>query len=327
MITNSGANRQSICYQYHDYGKKVSNGILEDDSFFSFVSGLDEDDDPFNDETCWYKANPSLQYGLPGLKYIREQVAQAKGMPSKESIVRRLNFCQWVDAANPWISSEAWHGAKDTNFDESYLYNRQCFGGLDLSSTQDLTAFALIFPPDKNDEMWRLKAWFWLPGDTIQDKSEKDRVPYDVWKKDGHLETISGKAVNKTYVARRIAEICSSYDVAEIGFDMWRIEDFKMVLNDEGITLPIVQFGQGYKSMSPAIEEFERQLVDEKLKHDGNPVLTWCASNAIITPDPAGNRKCDKSKATGRIDGIIASLMAIGTAMKRNVVDVSCWIG
>jgi phage terminase large subunit-like protein len=326
MITNSGSNRQSVCYQYHDYGKKVSSGLLQDDSFFSFVSSLDEDDDPFADEECWYKANPSLQYGLPGLKYIREQVAQAKGMPSKEAIVRRLNFCQWTDAENPWISADAWNAAKDTDFDESLLRNRMCYGGLDLSSTLDLTAFALVFMPTAEDNNIRIKAWFWLPGDNLQEKVDKDRVPYDVWRQHGYIETISGRAVNKTLVARRIAEICSQYEVANIGFDMWRIEDFKMILNDEGISLPMVPFGQGYKSMSPAVDEFERALVDGYLKHDGNPVMTWCASNAITTHDPAGNRKCDKAKAIGRIDGVIAALMAIGESIKRNVVDVESWI-
>jgi phage terminase large subunit-like protein len=315
MITNSGTNKQSVCWEYHDYGAKVAAGQIEDDSFFSYVCALDIDDDPFKDEKCWGKANPSLQYGLPGIKYLREQVTQARGMPGKESIVRRLNFCQWVEASAPWIGSDLWFGAEDKEFDSAMLIGRKCWAGLDLSSTQDLTALVLIFAPDDDDPHWRLVPHFWLPGDGLMDKADKDRVPYLAWRDAGHLEALAGRAINKLAVIKRLADIASLYDLQEVGYDRWRIEDFKSMLDQEGISLPLVPFGQGFKDMAPAVDEFERLLLGGQLKHGGNPVMTWCAANAVISSDPAGNRKIAKEKATGRVDGVVAAVMAAGRAM------------
>lgn len=317
MITNSGSNKQTVCWEYHDYGTKVAAGQIEDDSLFAYICALDEGDDPFKDEACWAKANPSLEHALPGLKYLREQVTQARGMPAKESIVRRLNFCQWVEAASPWIPHTLWFAAEDKQFNMSMLIGRRCWGGLDLGSTQDLTALAMLFEPDEDDPFWRLVLHFWLPGDGLHDKADKDRVPYIAWRDAGYLEALPGRAINKLAVIRRLAEISSLYDLQEVAYDRWRIEDLKMLLDQEGISLPLVPFGQGYKEMAPAIDEFERLLLDGHVRHGGNPVMTWCAANAVTVSDPAGNRKIAKEKATGRVDGIVAAVMAAGRAMGR----------
>lgn len=311
MITNSGSDKQSVCWGYHDYSAKVNSGALEDDSHFGFISALDEGDDPLRDESCWHKANPSLYVGIPGVKYLREQVTQARGMPSKESIVRRLNFCQWTDAENPWISGQVWMGNHE-NFSPESLVGRRCFAGLDLSSTQDLTAAVLVFPPEGNDPHWRMLSYFWLPGDTLREKEEKDRVPYTVWRTAGYLETFPGKAINKLAIVKRFVQIADLYDLQGVGYDRWLIEEFKSRLDEEGVTLPMQGFGQGFKDMAPAVNEFETLLLEGQIKHNGNPVMTWCAANAVTTTDPAGNRKVTKEKATGRVDGIVAALMAIG---------------
>lgn len=324
MITNSGANKQSVCWDYHDYAIKVAAGQIEDDSFFGFVCALDEGDDPFKDERCWGKANPSLENGLPGVKYLREQVTQARGMPSKESVVRRLNFCQWVEAEAPWIGSELWFGAQDKDFDPDLLFGRRCWGGLDLSSTQDLTALVLLFEPSEADPQWRLVPHFWLPNDGLHDKADKDRVPYIAWRDAGYLHTTPGRAIDQLFVARQAAEIAAMYDLQSIAYDRWHIEGFKQLLGREGISLPLEPFGQGYKEMAPAVNEFERLLISGLLKHGGNPVMTWCAANAVTVSDPAGNRKVSKEKATGRIDGIVAAIMAAGcAAMGREVFDIN----
>ena len=315
-ITNSGTNKNSVCWDYHDYGAKVCSRQIEDDSFFAYICAMDINDDPFKSEKCWHKANPSLKHGLPTLKYLREQVHQARGMPSKESIVRRLNFCEWVESQNPWIGSEVWFSCEDQDFDVSLLHGRKCYGGLDLSSTQDLTSFVLIFEPTPEDQFWRLQCWFWLPGDGLNDKADKDRVPYNVWKNENYLLTTEGKAVNRLAVVRTMAEACSSYDIQAIAYDRWRIEDLKVMLDTEGISLPLVPFGQGFKDMAPAVDEFESKLLSGNIKHSGNPVMTWCAANAVVSTDPAGNRKVTKEKATGRVDGIVAALMAIGVINK-----------
>ena len=314
-ITNSGTDKRSVCWDYHDYGTKVCAQQVVDDSFFAFICSLDEGDDPFKDEKCWYKANPSLRHGLPGLRYLRDQVTQARGMPSKESIVRRLNFCQWVESASPWIGAEVWFGCEDKEFDTKRLLGRRCWGGLDLSSTQDLTALVLHFEPTEDDPYWRQLEWFWLPGDGLHEKAHKDRVPYIAWRDAGHLLVTEGRAINKLAVVMQCAEIISNYDLQALAYDRWRIEDFKVTLETEGISLPLVPFGQGYQSMSPAVNEFERLLLNEAIKHSSNPVMTWCAANAVATTSPAGEVKLDKQKATGRIDGIVAAVMACGSGM------------
>lgn len=313
-ITNSGTNKQTVCWDYHEYGAKVCAGQLQDDTFFAYICALDEGDDPFKSEKCWPKANPSLRHGLPGMRYLREQVSQARGMPSKESIVRRLNFCQWVEAESPWIGGEVWFGCED-KFDTTSLYGRRCYGGLDLSSTQDLTALVLLFEPTPDDPFWRQLEWFWLPGDGLYDKADKDRVPYVVWRDAGHIGTTEGRAINKLAVVRKLSEIAASYDLQTVAYDRWRIEDLKMILDQEGISLPLAPFGQGFKDMAPAVDEYERRLLNKLVRHRGNPVMTWCAANAVVMTDPAGNRKVSKEKANGRIDGIVAALMATGASM------------
>lgn len=317
MITNSGHDKQTVCWNYHEASINVNAAHDEQDKFFNdqffgYVCSLDENDDPLKDESCWQKANPSLQYGIPGLKYLREQVTEARGMPSKESLVRRLNFCEWTEAESPWISSQSWFNCQDKDLDFDLLYDRRCYGGLDLSSTQDLTALVLLFEPCDHDQYWRLVPYFWLPGDGLYEKADKDRVPYIAWRDAGYLETFPGKAINKLAVLKRCMEICSMYDVQSIGFDRWRIEDFKMIMEQEGASLPLSPFGQGYKDMAPAVDTFESMIVAETLRHNGNPIMNWCAANAVIATDPAGNRKVTKEKATGRVDGIVASIMAAG---------------
>lgn len=322
MITNSGTDRLSVCWDYHDYAVKVASGVLEDDSFFGYVCCLDDTDDPFQDEECWYKANPSLAYGIPGLRYLREQVTQARGMPSKEATVKRLNFCQWVEADNPAISRDAWLATQDKEFDEQLLLGRRCWAGLDLSSTQDLTALVLIFEPTEDDPVWRVLPYFWLPENGLARKAEKDRVPYTYWQEHGYLFTTPGAAINKRHVLHTLSEIAARYDLQGIGYDRWRAEDLIALIEDEGVSLPeIVPVGQGFQSMSPAVDEFESRLINEEMRHQGHPVLTWCAANAVYREDPSGNRKPDKRRSTGRIDGIVALIMATALTIGHEAND------
>lgn len=321
MITNSGTNKQTVCWEYHDYGAKLLAAAAAgakpgdahfDDSFFAYICALDEGEDPFKDRRCWIKANPSLGVTIQD-QYLEEQITQARGMPAKEAFVRRLNFCQWVAASAPWISGHVWYGAADESFDDELLQGRRCWGGLDLSSTQDLTAFVLTFEPTEDDPFWRVVPWFWLPEDGLPDKADQDRVPYLRWVADGHLETTPGKAVSRRHVMGRLVSICERYNVQGIAYDDWRIADLLALMADEGITLPgLIPFRQGFKSMGPAVDEFERRLINGEVRHMGNPVLTWNAANAVTVMDPAGNRKLAKDKATGRMDGIICAVMAAG---------------
>lgn len=335
MITNSGTNKQSVCWEYHEYGAKVCEASAAgakpgdanfDDSFFAYICALDKADDPFKDRKCWIKANPSLGVTIQE-QYLEEQITQARGMPAKESVVRRLNFCQWVEARSPWISGHVWLGAGD-DFNLSVLEGRRCYGGLDLSSVHDLTAFVLAFEPVPADPYWRLLPHFWLPEIGLAEKAETDRVPYTTWRDAGHLETTPGRAISRRHVLMRLVDICAPYEVQSIAYDRWRIEDLQSLMEDEGVSLPPLEaFGQGFKEMAPAVDEFERRLINDQIRHNNNPVFTWNAANAVTVEDPAGNRKLAKDKATGRMDGILASVMAVGkSTTSEPESDLNDWL-
>ncbi len=332
MITNSGHDKTSVCWEYHEMGAKIAAQTLENDEFFAFICALDEEDmkdDRFlTDESCWVKANPSLDAPspLPGFDYIRGQVREAQGMPSKEAVVKRLNFCVWTESSSPWISYDVWKQCEGEPVDKSLLIGRRCWGGLDLSSTQDLTALALMFEPIEDDPVWRLVVKFWLPGDGLKQKADHDRVPYLAWRDAGYLKTQPGRAIDKLAILIEIAGYSEKYDLQCVAYDRWRIEDLMMLASREGIDMSVynpqqpgpgiqmVPFGQGFKEMSPALDKFETMLLNADIRHDGNPVLTWCAANAVTTQDPAGNKKVAKDKATGRVDGIVAAIQATGVS-------------
>ena len=319
MITNSGVDRTSVCYDYHEYGAQVAAGDFEDDSFFSYICALDEDDDPFEDPSCWAKANPSLGVTIQP-SYLEEQVTQAKGMPAKESIVRRLNFCQWVDAANPWIDGDLWRACID-EFDPDELAGRPCFGALDLSGTRDLTALALLFPPLDEDEPLRAMVEFWTPGDTLVERARRDRVPYDAWVRDEYLTAPPGRAVDYGFVANRLGEIDAMYELRGLAFDPYRIKYLEKELHDAGIEIDLVPHGQGVGRSSESglwmphsVDTLEAHILEAAMRILKNPVLNWNAASAVVLSDPKGNRTLDKRRSTGRIDGIVALAMACGYA-------------
>ena len=323
-ITNSGHDLTSPCGQYHDYAINVCAGRLQDDAFFGFVCSLDEADDPFEDERCWPKANPSLQEAdLPGLEYLRQQVVEARGLPSKQAVVRRLNFCQWTQAESPWLSPQVWLPAR-SDYTLEQLRGRRAYAGLDLSSTTDLTALVLAVEPAAHGEPWQLLTWAWTPEADLAQREKDDKVPYSQWVRDGHLLTTPGRAISKLHILQRLVALAAEFQIVTVAYDRWRIQDLRSLAADVNLTLPeLVEYGQGYKDMSPAVEAFETDLLAGDLVHDGNPVLTWAAANAVVVEDDAGNRKLSKAKATGRIDPIVAAVMAVGSAARSAPAGVS----
>jgi phage terminase large subunit-like protein len=333
MITNSGHDRTSVCYSYHEYGKAICAGTKEDDSFFAFICSLDEGDDPLNDESCWPKANPSLGHTF-NEKYLREQVTQAKGMPAKEAIVRRLNFCQWVESSSPWLAADTWLKC-ESDFELEELIGEECYGGLDLSGTRDLTALVLYFPRLK-----KLIAEFWTPADTLADRERTDNVPYRQWVNEGHLQITPGTAIKYNFVACRIAELAMMFDIRRIGFDRYKMPYLLDEMVNEGVEVELTPHGQGYYKaqesnlwMPHSIELFEELIEDAELEIKLNPVLRWNAASAVLEADPKDNRIFQKKKSTGRIDGVVAAAMAIGTAEDQdsgpkesvyNTTDVLC---
>jgi len=326
MITNSGHDKTSVCWEYHDLGVKVALQQLQNDEFFSYICSLDDedlkDDRYLDDESLWPKVNPSLEYGLPGYDYIRGQIREARGLPSKMATVKRLCFCVWTEADNPAIDREAWMACQDKDYPDEILEGRRCWGGLDLSAVNDLTAFALMFHPSDDDPFWRLKVWFWIPGIGLHRKEEQDHVPYLAWRDAKYVKAVDRKTIEYEFVIKDIVGICGRFNVQKIAFDRWKMKDFQKEMERMGATLPeMVDFGQGYQSMSPAIKIFETKLLEGTMRHDGNPCLTWCAANAVIESDAAENKKYTKKKSTGRIDGIVATAMACGILSEETIVD------
>jgi phage terminase large subunit-like protein len=318
LITNSGFDRTSLCYQKHEYGVRVCKGELEDDAFFAFVCSLDEEDDPFVDEACWLKANPSLGLTIKD-SYLREQVRQAKGMPALESTVRRLNFCQWVDAANPWIDGELWRACEEHQLTIADFHESSVFGGLDLSTKNDLTALAAARrnPDDSVDAFVQ----FFTPADTMSKRDLLRKTHYVEWAREGHVIATPGKIIKTDMVAARLGELMAVMHWHGVAYDTYHIEYFLESLDALGIEMPIVPHGQGYAKSSQSglwmphsVELLEQLVLQGRLRVVFNPCLRWNSSNAVTETDAKGNRVFTKRKSAGRIDGLVALCMAVGLA-------------
>jgi len=310
MATNAGVYApESVCFRYHDYATQVMNRQLDDDEFFAYVCGLDKGDD-WRDEENWKKTNPLLGVSIQK-DYVAGQVRRAEGMPSKESYVRRFNFCEWMESADPFVSPELWNENGESVSDE-LLLGRMCYGGLDLSGKNDLTALELVFPLD--DDTKAVLSFFWTPADSLRERQERDHAPYDMWVRDEHLIAKPGATIDYGWVAQKLGELSAKYKIQAIAFDRWRIDDLERELDEAGIDITVKEHGQGYKDMSPAIEALEDDLKEKRLRHANHPVLTWCVANTRVAKDPAGLRKFDKRKTAGRIDGAVALAMACNIA-------------
>ncbi|OGA59976.1 MAG: terminase [Betaproteobacteria bacterium RIFCSPLOWO2_12_FULL_65_14] len=324
-ITNSGVDRTTICYQHHEYSERVVQGQVQDDEWFAYVCALDEGEDPLESEACWPKANPSLGVTIK-LEYLRKQVREAKGMPAKQSIVRRLNFCQWVDAANPAIDGELWR-ACEADFDEADLAGLEVVGALDLSGTRDLTALARVYEPDAEGIVHAVVE-FWTPKDTLLERSRRDRVPYDEWVRIGDVTATPGRAIDYAFVAQRLAELQTETGLRRVAFDQYRIKYLEADLADASVELELVPHGQGfYKAaesnlwMPRSVELLEDLIGKGKLRVKKNAALTYAAASAVHRTDEKANRIYDKRRATGRIDGMVALAMAIGASGPKAAPD------
>jgi len=343
-ITNSGYDRHSICFQHHEYSAKILEGIIEDDAWFGLMTGLDvcpkcaadgktipqdgcPDCDDWRDESVWEKANPNLHYlGGPFLDYLRRQVEEAKAMPSQENIVKRLNFCIWTESITRWIPADKWNACAFA-VDPETLKGRTCYGGLDLSTNTDVTAWVKVFPPEEEGGRYEVLCKFFLPEDNMRERVTRDKVPYDVWARQGFITLTPGDLIDYAFILAQIRQDTEDFNIAELAFDRWGSQKITTDLQDLGFEIKtegskadstgrvLVQFGQGYASMNAPVKEIEKMVIGKELAHGGNPVLTWMMSNVAIKGDPAGNKKLDKEKSTERIDGAVALCMAIGRAM------------
>jgi phage terminase large subunit-like protein len=257
------------------------------------------------DREAWKAANPAMGE-FRSVTDLEDFAKQAERLPSKENSFRWLYLNQRIEASSPFLSASEWKA----NAGEPEPYNgASCWAGLDLSASRDLTAFVMVFP---RDGVMHVVPHFFLPADGIREKSNLDKVPYATWADQGFLTLIDGPVIVPAVVARHIAEASERYEIQCISYDRWRINDLKRELDDIGAALPLHPFGQGFKDMAPALDRLERLVAERKLRHGGHPVMNMCAAGAIAVRDPAGNRKLDKSKATNRIDGLVALAMALG---------------
>ena len=277
------------------------------DSFYRQVHEAPADC-ALDDRAAWAAANPALGAFLNEDEFA-DAAEMAQRSPSFAPAFRNLNLNQRVDASDRFIGPADWE-ANGEPFDAIELEGQRCYGGLDLSSTRDLTALALWFP-----DAGRLLCWHFVPADTIGERVERDRVPYDRWAADGWITTTPGRATDRLSIAHRLADIRSRYDVQGIAFDRWRFEDLAKLLQDEGImTLPLVEFVPGFKSYAPAMDAFERAVLERRMQHNGSPILRWQAGNVSVESDAAGNRKPSKARSMDRIDGLVSAIMACGLA-------------
>lgn len=312
MITTAGYDRESICWEYHEYARQVIEGTINDDTFFGTIYAADEKDN-WEDEKTWKKANPSLGHTI-SLEYLRNEFKKAKEIPAYQNTFRRLHLNQWTSQSARFIDMMQWNESYGI-VDSAELQGKTCCGGLDLASTIDIAALALVFPPE--DPMWEYKVllFFWIPGDNIREKVRRDRVPYDLWVEQGYIRATPGNVIDYSFIRAEINRLKELYDIQEIAYDPWNATQLTLELSEQdGMTM--IPLRQGFQSMSSPTKEFLKLIVSKRLHHGGNPVLTWMADNMSVKTDPAGNIKPCKEKRTQRIDGIVATIMALDRASR-----------
>lgn len=313
-ITTAGFNQNSFCFQLREHAVKILEGVTKDDDFFAVIYTLDKGDD-WTDEANWVKSNPNLGVSVR-LKDLQAKVAQARSIGSALTHFLTKHMNVWTRASEIWISPDKWRLCGGV-VDVAALAGRTCYAGLDLSNTQDFTAFVLVFPPvGDEDDRFVVLPRFWLPEDTITDrkKSEENLNQYETWVRNGLIEAIPGPVIDYDFIYAQIDKDAQMFDVREVAYDPWGAAEVYLRLEKEGMAT--VQMRQGVVTMSPAMKTLERAIVGGKLNHGNNAVLTWMAHNLVATSDAAGNLKPDKRRSREKIDGMVALLMALDRASR-----------
>lgn len=310
VMTTAGVDRNSICYEVHQKAVDIKEGRRTNKHFYPVIYGIEEGDD-WTDEAVWYKANPSLGITVD-IEKVRQAFEEAKENPAEENNFRQLRLNEWVKQNLRWMPMDKYDEC-NAGIDIESLRGRECYGGLDLSSTLDLTAFVLCFPPRNEEEKYIFLCWFWIPEENMRARVRKDHVQYDKWAKQGYINTTEGNVVDYRFIEAAIKNIASQYLVKEIAYDRFNATEIILNLQDEG--LPMIPFGQGFKDMSPPTKEMLTLVLSKRVEHGGHPVLRWNFDNAVAKKDAAGNIKLDKEKSTEKIDGAVAAVMALGRAI------------
>ncbi|MGO5163267.1 terminase large subunit [Fusicatenibacter saccharivorans] len=311
IITTAGTDRHSIAYELHTKAVDILEGRRVDPTFYPVVYGLKDDED-WEDEANWYKVNPSLGYTVD-IERLRDAYREAKQNPADEVTFKWLRLNMWVSSTVAWIPDAIFMKGNE-EIDLAALEGRDCYGGLDLSSTGDITALVLMFPPRDEDEKYILLPFFWVPEETIPQRVKAASVPYDIWERQGYLLSTEGNVIHYDFIEKFINDLAEKYHIVEIAVDRWNAT--QMIQNLEGDGFTMVPFGQGFASMSGPTKDFYRLLMEGKIVHGGHPVLRWMAGNVVVDTDPAGNIKVTKAKSKEKIDGIVAAIMALDRCIR-----------
>jgi len=351
MITNSGSDRRSVCWAEHEHAIAVAQGDVEDDRTFSYVCALDDEDKPFEDPSCWKKANPLLGVTITE-EYLRGVVQQAQQIAGKQNNILRLHFCQWTDSAKAWISRKKWMSCEDPNLTREQMRGRRAYGGLDLSQVKDLTAKAWVFEDGFKDvpaidpatrevipgqtvrkPCYALIVDSYTPLETLAAREEADRTPYKQWVDNGYLIGTPGPVIRLDIVAADLIEDNRNFDVVAVAYDQYLIREFAVEL--DALNAPAIKFfdhpqGINYRKesdlfMPRSVEMFETLILEGRLRVNVNPVLRTAVAGAVFWISPAGLKRFMKDKATNRIDPAVAAAMAIGLATLNEPDENSVW--
>lgn len=310
VITTAGVHGESPCKDEYEYAKKVDEGVIDDPSYLPVIYEADSEED-WDDPEQWEQANPALGYTFDK-KALSRDYRKAKHQPEKESAFKRLRLNLWVSSESKVISPDQWRRCV-TDIDEAELYGHECYGGLDLASKVDVAACVWAFP---SDEGVKLLPRFWIPEETVAERTRKDGVPYDKWAREGYLTTTPGSRIDYAFIREQVTEDADQFDVREMAYDPWNAGQLTQELTQRGMEM--VEVRQGYKSMSEPTKQMLGMIRSEELQPDDNPAFAWMADNLVVTEDPAGNIKPAKNKSEEKIDGVVAAINALDRVLRHD---------
>jgi phage terminase large subunit-like protein len=322
-ITTAGMDQQGICYSQREYVTRILKGIIEDDSFWGIIYAIDtkkdwpdlEQDDDWQDEANWYKANPLLGISKK-LSTMQQDANEAANKPMELNQFLRWHLNVWTQASTRWVNPIHWAACGELPVYEDELDGRPAYAGLDLAQIYDLAALALVFPPESEGEPFKVVCRFWLPEDNMADRVRRDQVPYDVWARLGFITLTPGNVIDYDFIEAEVMELAGRFRLGELAYDRYGASQISQHLQEAMGDEWVVPIGQGFISMSPPMKELGRLIASKQLAHGNNPVLNWMADNLVAREDAAGNIKPDKEKSREKIDGCVALIMAIDRATR-----------
>jgi phage terminase large subunit-like protein len=309
-ITTAGTyDVNHIAWEQHDYAVRVASNELDDPSYLAVIYGVEPEDD-WTEPKIWKKANPSMGVTIMP-EFFEDEIRKAKVSPARQTSFEQLYLNKWTREVSRWINMDSWSTCGEKPIDIEAYKGRACFVGLDLSSTTDISALVQIFPEE--DGSFTVYPRFWIPTDNLADRERRDRLPYGQWAASGHLNMTPGNVIDYRFIKHEIEQMATDFHILELAYDPWNSTQLVVELAEQG--LRVAPTRQGFATMSAPTKELERLIVSGQLSHGNHPVLASHADAALVSTDPAGNLKPDKAKSTARIDGLVALIMALNSAM------------